>query len=879
MRLRSSIYWVALIALLLAANLSAQAGWVALNVDVEGTGTCSEGLEVCKGSTVRIIATASDCDQQGDCGCCWDDLTFTWPPELPAPTRQPNGSYRMESIITCDWSGERTFSFSADDQAHCPPAENDFPGTQTVKITPIELINVTGPSDPVVVCPSPAYIDFEATTTGGRGAQFLTWTGGENGTVWPLNGLKYSAVFSAPGVYEVTAKLCGTEVGKSVQVVVQDPICEMTFLGPTGTIGGMTPIRIQVRTTTGCATLHGGESGLLIQAEDPTEPTGWHSFITMHEAGTSSSENGIDTEIYRLLYDWDTTPLKNGPISLRASANFDVGSQMIPVTVTQSVEVRNLSFTSADPEGVVVWKDDGEPKTLTVNMEDNDLTDPMTLTFRFYPTSMDNSHSTPDAYPVVPPIDLPQGLGGSSYTLPLNSETFAAPRGLYTYSVEASQTDINRDDSCATNRDPESRIEDHARYRSEHVNIRRGLDDYDEPIFRVEYVGTDNNGTPWTFDDEYVFLLRRYVMSSTDMIIPSWGNLLLYGPDLALARSWNISDLRCTEHSTVTNEVKDGLEPGRHGLLLKLSPSDIPYGGIYRFVLHVKDAHGDLYRRTGNRWAVDLSYAWDQRSATVYVCADEEIDDTPNGQYAYNMLASIYDPNDQQMEPGYHGRWQLGYPSIGGSGLCSQKPADDMVHTLDRLNSAELRNLPQHPEYSYKPAPSAVWAFFGHSSPDYVEFSSGGLTKEYEEPGDAYSVWYTPGVDYVHLAYLAGCGTAGGKVRVNGWGPWIGGTLYDCPNPADSVAAAFWDEGADSVVGFRDGLWTTNDFVSFNQLFWEGLCRKGLTVYEAVERARLSLPLGAALNYPQWCDLKLGAKTVIWGGEYYLWDHRLQDGY
>ena len=257
--------------------------------------------------------------------------------------------------------------------------------------------------------------------------------------------------------------------------------------------------------------------------------------------------------------------------------------------------MKNLSIDSASPEGVIVWKgEEGETATVSVTLDDNDVNDPVTLTLKLWPTDMPKLYpSTPDCYDSV----VLENVSGASHTFTWDGNGGMAPPGTYTYDVEAVQTDI-----CDT--DPDIRTTDTAKYRSQHLNIWRARDEETGlPIYDVRYDGYDDKGTEGDeSDDEYIYVVRHYVLTDTHQWDASGGQIWLYGPELTRLGSWDIGGLPCTLHDSC-----DGLSPGYHAVRIGVRTSLMDDEGTYRFVAHVKDAHGQHYRNGQDRWALDLN--------------------------------------------------------------------------------------------------------------------------------------------------------------------------------------------------------------------------------------------------------------------------------
>lgn len=172
----------------------------------------------------------------------------------------------------------------------------------------------------------------------------------------------------------------------------------------------------------------------------------------------------------------------------------------------------------------------------------------------------------------------------------------------------------------------------------------------------------------------------------------------------------------------------------------------------------------------------------------------------------------------------------------------------------------------------YFAKPNAIWAFFGHSYQFGLAFtpsmdgSKGWITNRLPENpknqvynlhrwGEALSEDIKV-VDFVRLAYLFGCGTAGG-------------TLGDIKNvdPEQSIAASFYYEGADAVVGWKDTLYVGFIARHFNEVFWNKI-RRGISVAEALKEALRKVPEKLKRDRPHhWASIR---KYKVWGGSVVL---------
>lgn len=101
---------------------------------------------------------------------------------------------------------------------------------------------------------------------------------------------------------------------------------------------------------------------------------------------------------------------------------------------------------------------------------------------------------------------------------------------------------------------------------------------------------------------------------------------------------------------------------------------------------------------------------------------------------------------------------------------------------------------------------------------------------------------------HIKLAYLSGCGTAGGSGNDD--------AKYNIPKK-QSIAQSFKDRGCQSVVGFWNYAKRGNWFEAFNSNFWRFVCRgvvkdngtrRKVSVSRAVEEAFKRVPYGSKVG-------------------------------
>lgn len=164
-----------------------------------------------------------------------------------------------------------------------------------------------------------------------------------------------------------------------------------------------------------------------------------------------------------------------------------------------------------------------------------------------------------------------------------------------------------------------------------------------------------------------------------------------------------------------------------------------------------------------------------------------------------------------------------------------------------------------------KARPNAIWAFYGHSNSHDLGFEGDSSITNRPEViscrDQIYCVYYLDYLDInpVRLAFLAGCGTAGGWVK----GRTKEGKLWqEYTEPKASIAYSFYQQGADAVVGWMDLQYSGKVWENFNYWFWHGVCKKGLSVGRAIERAKERLPWWTRL-FP--IERRAVMKTKVWG--------------
>jgi len=233
------------------------------------------------------------------------------------------------------------------------------------------------------------------------------------------------------------------------------PLYELTILEPDGgEIGGVTPIRVRTKTVRTTLT------HLLVKQHENTTAHTWDWVNVFNdtpptpESSETDPNTGIATKIY--LVNWTTTSGHNGSHTIYAEGLFNIPGGTDTHSDTKSTTVKNLAIISCDPHDVLTW--DGDTSTtvpLTVNIEDNDLSDPVEVNVFLYPV---------DTLTYYQPIRHLVSSGNTSSTIVLHwdgkdDNGAYVPIGVYTYEVEVRQLDVN------DNENPPLTVQDSISYR------------------------------------------------------------------------------------------------------------------------------------------------------------------------------------------------------------------------------------------------------------------------------------------------------------------------------------------------------------------------------------------------------------------------------
>ena len=468
-----------------------------------------------------------------------------------------------------------------------------------------------------------------------------------------------------------------------------------------------------------------------------------------------------------------------------------------------------------------------------MTIEDNDLSDPVTLTLRLYNTGDDNRGAV-----WSPSATLQHdGITSEAHTFYWNGtptgesyDTNYLPAGTYTFEVTATQTDENLCLNCnGIPPEPGCTAGDEETYRSEYLKIVRASDESGNPIYDVEYDGYDDNGTPNDeSDDKYIYIIRKYVLKDSLGMNASEGVIWLYDPEGEMVHDWNIAEQECITHNACDglHATADGLE---HALRIRVPISEMEYAGTYRFVLHIKDDHSGLYRNGVDRWSLDLNCHNRVHSFTVW--CRSTLPEAP--LYGADVASRLHRVGDWRSEAGvYAPYWPPGGPETGGTGLMTDKQPRHTIHTLNMWVGPADRRYRRW---------SAVWMYAGHgdfeggTSYTYLNFDNlpnedSGIYVATECTADQRFMIAGHDLSHIRLAYLMACYSAGANGGIR-----CGIPVYIPENR--SIGYHFAEYGARAVVGFSNLLFALEPCKAFHDVFWTEVC-KGIPVGTAYKDAK-----------------------------------------
>ncbi len=307
---------------------------------------------------------------------------------------------------------------------------------------------------------------------------------------------------------------------------------------------------------------------------------------------------------YSVNYDWATLGIYNGAYTLKLRLQVTGGSWE---EYTRSVTVNNLSFGNANTE-IIKWLDDTTQTSTSISVP-------------IYGKALDNVNitATLNIYDCASATDSQTGtpvLVRSIQQTIANPDTVtftwdgkdnsgnAVHRGLYSFDIVASRMQAG------------SPPGDTIKYRSETLNVLRGVDGNGQQIYDVEYIGDDDNGTPTDdTDDKVLYVVRAYIVK--DLLAVSAGTsskIVLYDPHLNTKGEWNINTLKCREH----NDTMDGCTTNSNGIMHEVIVP-VPAGtfaelGHYRFVVDMIDNNSAVQRCHQNRKALQINGIFDHQA-------------------------------------------------------------------------------------------------------------------------------------------------------------------------------------------------------------------------------------------------------------------------
>lgn len=344
----------------------------------------------------------------------------------------------------------------------------------------------------------------------------------------------------------------------------------ITILGPSGLLGGTAYVRVQVECPDSSA---GGY--LELKAHENTTLHEWSWISIGSEIESQQTVNGIRTTIYRGIWPTVASNAHNGSYTVRASFHADAMD-----TDEATVEVKNLVVTDVDPPDHITWDGTTTPQVITVTIEDNDLNDPTDITLTLYSCGEEDL-----LYPAFSRVLNPTSGANGVYTFNWDGKddlgNDAAP-GAYTYEVDITQMDTNGP----------HQVEDYVTYRSTYLMLGRAYDE-NGPIMECDFDHYDDKGTPEETDDDYVYLVRWYMLGDYGNIWASEGTLKMYDPDMQPVTQWDVAAL--TDLAAPSGLAADwwGVV---HELLVPVPVGMMAERGIYRFVMDAIDEHAVDYR-------------------------------------------------------------------------------------------------------------------------------------------------------------------------------------------------------------------------------------------------------------------------------------------
>jgi hypothetical protein len=478
-----------------------------------------------------------------------------------------------------------------------------------------------------------------------------TITGGELVPRTPFVGPKWHLPCT-PGTYMIKVKIVDhqcdgydgwyddqdiIELSRTIEVV--PPIHEATWMiPPPGPVGAT--FRGVIQTQTKCAELLTDWSLSIRKTgtSDPWIPAGVAEFCYRPPAVgccvAPLSEPGV-TECQYLVTGFTVNdpcgppsqwPPLNGSYDTRLTFTYTPCNGCgTPVEqhLDGQIGISNLVVADVQPDDHVTWDGTDVSSPITVTLTDNDLTDLMDVKLDIYSCAegawvkvMGDPAWSWSKVRTMEKVDVTGGSHQFNWDGKDDNGQSVAP-GVYTYEVTVTQHDVDPGADLPEHLRTDPNVmatlsrDDCASYRSRFLRAERANDENGDPIYDAEYYGYDDNGTPNDdSDDNYLYLLRTYILRDSDSKNAHSGQLQFYGHSLQLKQTWNVASLQCVAHSMQCDGLTASASGTEHSLLVPVPATyieELQDGEDGRLVLHVVDDHAEEYRDNQRRPALDLN--------------------------------------------------------------------------------------------------------------------------------------------------------------------------------------------------------------------------------------------------------------------------------
>lgn len=301
--------------------------------------------------------------------------------------------------------------------------------------------------------------------------------------------------------------------------------------------------------------------------------------------------------MYSVNYSWNTTGCHNGTtLQLRVQESGSWYSE------TRAVTVNNLSFGTASQD-IIKWKDEASQTSETVSVDIYGTTSGSSISVNMYIYDCASATDGQTNKPVLVRT-LTQNVSNPQKVYftwdGKNTSGTAVKRGLYSFNISATRTMWG---PCT----------DTINYRSETLSALRGVDSNGQPIYDVEFIGVDDNGTPTNqSDDKMLYVVRSYIAKDLfGATANSTSKIVLYGPDLNTKGEWNINTLKCRAHSMTLDGCTTTTGGKPHEVLVPVPPGSFADLGHYRYVVEMVDTNSSMQRWHQNRKAVQINGIFD----------------------------------------------------------------------------------------------------------------------------------------------------------------------------------------------------------------------------------------------------------------------------